>query len=67
MCLPAGGPYSGKLVVVGLLAGAAFIMLSQQYLEQYEVDGFEELRGAEARKVSPGSGAGRGAHAPAVA
>lgn len=62
-----GTPHGGGLVVAGLLAGAAFIKLSQTYLEQYEVEGFEELKGAEARKVRLGlSEAGAVGHSGCV-
>lgn len=46
-----GAPKGGLALVGGMLLGAAFVKLSQKYLEKYEVDSFEDLRGADARKV----------------
>ncbi|KAI8466326.1 MAG: hypothetical protein J3K34DRAFT_460944 [Monoraphidium minutum] len=49
--LAEGGPHGGVSLVAGMVLGAAFVKLSQQYLEKYEVDSFEELRGADARRA----------------
>eukprot|EP00200_Dunaliella_tertiolecta_P011666 CAMPEP_0202389432 /NCGR_PEP_ID=MMETSP1127-20130417/82943_1 /ASSEMBLY_ACC=CAM_ASM_000462 /TAXON_ID=3047 /ORGANISM="Dunaliella tertiolecta, Strain CCMP1320" /LENGTH=482 /DNA_ID=CAMNT_0048991171 /DNA_START=208 /DNA_END=1653 /DNA_ORIENTATION=- len=46
-----GAPCSPTLVVAGMLAGAIFVKLSQEYLEQYEDVGFDDLSGADARRA----------------
>ncbi|GBF96009.1 zinc transporter [Raphidocelis subcapitata] len=46
-----GAPHGGAPLVGGMLLGAAFVKFSQQYLERYEVDSFEDLRGADARRI----------------
>ncbi|WIA17288.1 hypothetical protein OEZ85_014156 [Tetradesmus obliquus] len=49
--LAEGAPYSGTYLIGGMLLGVLFVKFSQEHLEQYEVDSFEQLAGADARKV----------------
>ncbi|KAF6257228.1 ZIP family transporter [Scenedesmus sp. NREL 46B-D3] len=49
--LAEGAPYSGTYLTGGMLLGVLFVKFSQEHLEQYEVDSFEQLAGADARKV----------------
>eukprot|EP00879_Flechtneria_rotunda_P013200 GHRR01013785.1.p1 GENE.GHRR01013785.1~~GHRR01013785.1.p1 ORF type:complete len:724 (+),score=288.83 GHRR01013785.1:145-2316(+) len=49
--LAEGAPYGGGYLIAGMLLGVLFVKLSQEHLEQYEVGSFEQLAGADARKV----------------
>jgi zinc transporter ZupT len=49
--LAEGSVYSGAYLVAGMLLGVLFVKFSQKHLEKFEVDTFEQLVGADARKV----------------
>jgi hypothetical protein len=46
-----GSAHSGLLVVGGVLLGALFISASKTWLDQHEDVSFQDLQGADARKV----------------
>ncbi|KAF8055323.1 zinc transporter [Scenedesmus sp. PABB004] len=49
--LAEGGGHGGAYLVAGMALGVAFVRVCGEHLEQYEVTGFEQLAGADARRV----------------